>query len=268
MRRCPPIAGGYLSQGTQGKRCASSRTGIVALFVTLLGFGIAQATPYEITVLTDDLTEPGDHAFELHLNLAKPGPRADSASGRVTQSLFEYSFGLSKTTQISAQLPVSRVTGRWYASGIRAELQYVATHDDDDGGYWGVRGEVGHDKPVGAASVVAVEVLPIIGYRAGRWHFAANPSLNKAITGNNRRIQFDPAAKLVYRVADHQHFGVEYYVEAGSLRDLLPRQQRSEVGYLVWDGVVGRAGFNVGFGRHMTSASDRWVVKMIISAQL
>ena len=36
-----------------------------AQLVTLFGFGIAQAAPYEITVLTDELTEPGDYAVEL-----------------------------------------------------------------------------------------------------------------------------------------------------------------------------------------------------------
>ena len=248
-----------------GSRTAAKASAALALFVTLFGTVIAQAAPYEITVLTDELTEPGDHAIELHLNLFKPAPRADSASGKVAQSLLEYSFGLSKTMQLSVQLPVSRVAGRWYGNGIRGELQYVAPHDDDDGGYWGVRGEVGYDRPVGEASVVAVEVLPIIGYRAGRWHFVANPSLNRAINGNNRRIQFDPAAKLSYRVADHHHLGAEYYVEGGPLRHLLPRQQRREVGYLVWDGVFGKMGFNVGVGRHMTSTSDRWVVKMIVA---
>ena len=70
------------------------------------------------------------------------------------------------------------------------------------------------------------------------------------------------------RVADHHHFGVEYYVEGGPLRHLLPRQQRSEMEYLVWDGVVGKTRYNVEVGRHMTSASDRSVVKMIIAAEL
>lgn len=114
-----------------------------------------------------------------------------------------------------------------------AELQYVAPHDGEDGGYWGVRGEFAYDRQVGDASVGVAEVLPIIGYRAGRRHFVANPSLNTAISGNNRRIQLDPAANLAYRVADRHHLGVEYYVEGGPLRHLLPRQQRSEVVYLV-----------------------------------
>ena len=230
--------------------------------------GVALSAPYEIAVLTDELTEPGDHVVELHLNLAKPAPRADFKSGKVAQSLLEYSFGLSKTTQLSVQLPVSRVAGRWYGNGIRGELQYVAPHNDDEGGYWGLRGEIGYDKPVGEASVVGLELLPIVGYRAGRWHFIANPSLNQAINGSNQRAQFDPAAKLAYRVADRHHLGVEYYIEGGPLRHLTLRQQRREVGYLVWDGVIGKTGFNVGVGRHMTSASDRWVVKLIVSTEL
>ena len=240
----------------------------VALFATLFGFGIAQAAPYEITVLTDELTEPSDHAIELHLNLAKPAPRGEFTSGKVAQILIEYSFGLSKTTQLSVQLPVSRVAGRWNGNGIRGELQYVVPHNDDEGGYWGLRGEIGYDKPVGAASVVGLELLPIVGCRVGRWHFIANPSLNRAINRSNQRTQFDPAAKLAYRVADRHHLGVEYYIEGGPLRHVTPQQQRRELGYLVWDGVVGKTGFNVGVGRHMTSASDRWVVKLIVSIPL
>ena len=93
---------------------------------------------------------------------------------------------------------------------------------------------------MGEPSLDVVEMLPIIGCRAGRRHFAANPSLNTAITGNIRPIQCDPASKLAYRVADHHHFGVEYYVEGGPLRELRARHHRSELGYLVWDGWLAR----------------------------
>ena len=62
-------------------------------------------------VLTDELTEPSDYAIEQHFNLAKPTPRADSPSAKVAQSLLEYSFGPSRTMQLSVQLPVSRVAG-------------------------------------------------------------------------------------------------------------------------------------------------------------
>ena len=107
--------------------------GCSATLIALFSVGVALAAPYEITVLTDELTEPGDHVVELHLNTAKPGPRADSVSGKLAQSVLEYSLGMSKTMQLSVQLPVSRVEGRWYGNGIRDKLQYVAPHDNDDG---------------------------------------------------------------------------------------------------------------------------------------
>ena len=198
--------------------------------------GVVISAPYAIAVLTDELTEPGDHVVELHLNLAKPAPRGDFTPAKVAQSLIEYSFGLSKTTQLSVQLPVSRVAGRWYGNGIRGELQYVAPHKDDEGAYWGLRGEIGYDKPVGKASVVGLELLPIVGYRAGRWHFMANPSLNRAINGSNQRTQFDPAAKLAYRAADRHHLGVEYYIDGG--RSAISHHDNSAARWAIWCGTV------------------------------
>ena len=87
--------------------------GCSATLIALFSVGVALAAPYETTVLTDKLTGSANHVVEWRLNIAKPGPRADSASGKLAQSLLEYSLGMSKTMQLSVQLQcrASRVAG-------------------------------------------------------------------------------------------------------------------------------------------------------------
>jgi hypothetical protein len=47
----------------------------------------------------------------------------------------------------------------------------------------------------------------------------------------------------------------------GPIQHRLPNNQRSQVLYLAWDGKIGKSGINVGLGRGLAGASDRWVLK-------
>jgi hypothetical protein len=76
-------------------------------------------------------------------------------------------------------------------------------------------------------------------------------------------MNFQPAAKVAYRAFENNHFGFEYYVDAGPLRHRLPANQQSRVLYFAWDGKIGKSEINVGIGRGFTDASDRWVLKTI-----
>ncbi len=175
----------------------------------------------------------------------------------------EYSYGIWKNWEFSLQLPAAFSDDKNRIEGYRAELQYVAPHDADAGLYWGINFELARVERLGEASFWNIELIPILGYRKERWHFVANPGTSKAVSGASHALNFQPAAKVAYRAFDRNHFGVEYYVDAGPLRHRLPGNQQSRVLYFAWDGKIGKSDINVGIGRGFTDASDRWVLKMI-----
>ena len=81
-----------------------------------------------------------------------------------------------------------------------------------------------------------------------------------ALSGDKKTTSFTPSAKIAYLAAGKNAFGVEYYLEAprGS-----SREEQSHMLYFAWDGKLGKSDLNVGVGRGLNDASDRWVLKMI-----
>ena len=175
----------------------------------------------------------------------------------------EYSYGFWRNWEFSLQLPVASQQDQVRTNGYRAELQYVAPHDEDEGFYWGMNLEFANLARNGEVRIWNLELMPILGLRVDRWHVAVNPGVNRALSGAQRRTNFEPAAKTAYRAFGSNYFGLEYYLDAGPIQHLLPNSQRSQVLYFAWDGKIGKSDVNVGIGRGFTDISDRWVIKAV-----
>ena len=186
----------------------------------------AIAAPHEIKVFTDELAAPGAGTLEIHANKASRAGPATGLAASPWQLMPEYSYGIAAGWELSLQLPMSMPPSRLHSDGWRVELQYV-------------------------------------GWRAGRWHFAANPGITHDRDGPIRATRFSPAVKAAYRLAGQQSVGVEYFRAATPvIGSTSPR--RSDMLYLAWDGKLGRADINLGVGRGLNPYSDRWVVKSIV----
>jgi hypothetical protein len=214
----------------------------------------AAAAPEEIKIFTDELAVPGEHSLEVHANKA----------GSRLQLMPEYSYGVARGWELSLQFPFAYQDAGVSAGGLRGELQYVAPHDASQGAYWGFNLELARMARPGEPRFWDLEMLPILGYRSGSWHLVANPGLTLALSGDERKLRFAPAAKAAYSTSEHNAWGLEYYLDAGPLRNWLPREQRAEVLFLAWDGKVAKSDINLALGRGLTGAADRWVLKTIV----
>ena len=209
-------------------------------FLLALVSAAATAAPNEIKVFTDELARYREHTLETHVNKADTGP---------WRVMPEYSYGLWHDWEVSIQVPFAGTT----SEGYRAELQYVAPHDEERGLYWGINMEIARVARRDEPEFWNVEVIPIVGWRGHRWHLVANPGFERPVSGPDRSSTATPAAKVAYRAWGKNDFGFEYYRDAADSRAL----------YLAWDGKIGKSDINVGLGRGSGSASDRWVVKAI-----
>ncbi len=224
----------------------------------------SHAVSPDLKVSTDDLNEAGESFIEFQANKAsRPGPNA--ADPRVPfQFLGEYSYGISDHWQFSLQLPFAR-EGGVRSLGWTAEIRYLPEHDRDAGGYWGFDFEAGRgrERPDQSHSS-GVNLRPVLGYRTPRWHFAANTAFGFPATGDDRRGTFSAALKAAYRVSARSEAGLEYYLDAGPPRAWPPRPERNEHLFGVWDKVAGNE-LNLGLGRGLTDASERWIAKLVYS---
>ena len=229
--------------------------------------GAAAAIPPDLKISTDDLNEAGEQFIELQANKAsRAGPNA--ADPRVPfQFLAEYSYGITDFWQFALKLPFARDDGV-RGLGATAEIRYLGAHDRGKGGYWGLDVSLGRGRErAGDEYGTGLDLVPVAGYRSGRWHLAGNVAVGLPHTGSDRRASFSAAAKAGYSIGGKSEAGLEYFLDAGPFRSWHPRHERAEYLLVAWDKVVGNE-LNVAIGRGLTDASDRRVAKIVYSFPL
>lgn len=227
---------------------------------------LATAAPDDFRVLSDRVTEEGEKELELQAAFTKP-PRHEDNRAPVLQTLLEASWGVAPLVEISLQLPAVRLGGNWHLTGINLETQFVS-RQNEPGFYWGARIELARATPIDEPRVWGTEWRPILGYRAGPWHFIANPGFDVPLSGTERSVIFEPYAKIARRVDEETHVGIEYFAEAGPLRRFWPANERSEWLLAVVDSQIAGTEVHFGIGKGLTSGSDTWVMKMRVAHAL
>ena len=208
-------------------------------------------------------------AFDLSSHIAKTSDKSDLKGRTISQPLGEYSYGLSTRWNVGIKVPTIYVDSKWYGNGVVGEVKYLAPHGDgEDGFYWGFELEAGYLSPFKESRSWVMEAVPILGYRVGRWHFIANPGLSLSSAGDDKGLSFEPNFKRAYQFDKRNALGLEYYIDAGMLKETLPGNRRNEVACLAWDTKVGKNDVNFGIGRGTSSVSDRWMVKLNVEFEI
>ena len=109
-----------------------------------------------------------------------------------------------------------------------------------------------------------MEVRPIIGWRNPRWEFIVNPIIDFAF-GAGGNADFVPAARLARKLGEDQFIGLEYYTDLGTPGSFPSFQQQQHQLFAVTDFKVGEIDVDLGIGYGLTTGSDRWVAKTILS---
>ncbi len=238
------------------------------LLAAFLALGMACHAAAAPKVDDDGLPDPGEHKVELQLDKSSRAGPAAPDTARPLNVVADYAYGLRENWQIAFKALLAFQGGRSRGDGLVSEVRYVAPHDEEKGGYWGVNVGLHYQTPEAEERKWEAELVPVLGYRLGRWHAMANLGLRHALSGEGKKLMFGMATKLAYRVNGRHAAGLEYFHDVGPLAHWSPREERSEYLFLAWDGALKKADFNVGIGRGLTDASDRWVLKLIFALPL
>jgi hypothetical protein len=226
--------------------------------------------PDEIQVYTDDLEKPGERGLELHINTTPSGRATPDYPSEVPprhglRITPELSWGLTPGVDWGLYLPFVRSgEGTDFFAGPRFRLKWIPVKADH-GYFAGVNGELSFVHRRFEEARRTLEIRPIVGHRGELWLISFNPMIGTDLAGPEKGVlTFHPALKLSRDVGDRTALGIEYYADLGRLSDPLPRSQQSHTVYLVLD-AERKIGFNLGLGRGLTAATDRWTVKSIFS---
>ena len=228
----------------------------------------------EIQVYTDDINAPGEFGVELHANTTPRGRSTPDFPGELTpyrglRLTPEFSYGITKELEAGLYMPYNRdAQGTMHFSGPKLRLKWLPVQAGEDGGWFmGANVEYAQVAPAFDQSRYGFELRPIIGYRNDKWLFATNPILSWALTGpdHDGKPEFNPSVKVARTVAPGVALGMEYYAELGKINNTLPRAQQGQTLYVALDYEQKTWGFNVGIGRGINDATDRWTAKTIFS---
>ncbi len=227
----------------------------------------------EIQVYTDDIDKPGEFGLELHVNATPKGRSTPDFPGEITpyhglRVTPEFSYGLTKDLEAGLYMPYVRdAEGTTHFAGPKLRLKWLPVQPVEGGRRWfmGANLEYAQIASNLEESRYAMEVRPIIGYRGSEWLLAANPILGWALTGpdHDGKPEFTPSAKVACNVAPGIALGAEYYAGLGKINNILPHAAQSHTLYLAIDYDRKPWVFNLGIGRGLTDATDRWTLKAI-----
>ena len=228
----------------------------------------------EIQVYTDDINAPGKFGLELHLNTTLQGRGTPDYPGEITPQhglrlTPEFSYGLSREFEAGLYLPGERTAaGAYYLAGTKLRLKWMPVQPDGKTGGWfcGLNGELSYLPRRFDLAQWGFELRTMIGYRStAGWLLAVNPVLGWGLSGPGKsgRPEGELQLKAAWEIARGVSFGPEYYADFGQLGRALPAVEQDHNLYAAFDIDLKPWVLNVGLGRGLTSAADRWTLKFI-----
>jgi hypothetical protein len=254
------------------------KVGVFGALLLVLAVGLAQADYLtEIQVYDDSINKPGEWGLEMHMNSTLSGNSAPDYRGGVAnvhtfRTTAEISYGFTSTLEGGLYLPFFKeATGNLGWAGPAFRLKWIPHPAPEEGGlFWGVNGEYDISNTRWLSDRYQMVFFPIVGYRDNNWLLATNLVLQNSLPQGYRLGDgdFEPSFKITRRIAESIASGFELYSDYGSLKQWASQPRQTNQLFWVLDVDKEPWVFNLGIGRGLNDATDRWAVKAIIEIPL
>jgi hypothetical protein len=231
---------------------------------------------YEIQVYGSDLVPAGRTMVELHSNFTVQGRTTVMDGLLPTEHAFhetlEITHGFATWAEVGFYVFTSARSGNgwsWVGDHVRPRVAVPASW------HWPVgvslSTEFGYQRRAFSPDTWTWEIRPIVDQRLGRWYWAVNPALERAIVGENagRGWEFSPNAAVSLDLTDRVTAALEYYGAFGPVGgfDPPPEQEQQLFGAVDLN-VSPKWEINLGVGRGFTASTDHLLVKTIFGYRL
>jgi len=231
---------------------------------------------YEIQVYGSQTQLPGSTMFELHSNYTFNGAKNISdgvlPSNHALHETLEITTGISNIFEIGVYLFTAYIPGHGYqivGSHLRPRIMAPATWKLPVG--LSLATELGYQKPDFSSSTWSLELRPIIDKQWNKWYASFNPTLGISLKSKYEKStpSFEPNLKVYYSFFKNAGLGIEYYGDIGYVNQLENFKDQSDAIFISYD-MLNNAKweFNMGAGVGLTSATDRFVFKVIIGRRV
>lgn len=225
----------------------------------------------EIQVYTGEINEVGQFSVQQHLNYtikgltepAYPGALIDNHALNGTP---EFAYGVTPWLELGLYIPFAvNEQGQFLSNNFKLRTLFATPDAAKKDFFYGLNFEFDFPSWPFVPAHYAMEVRPIIGWRNAQWEFIINPIIDFAWGGQLGGVEFAPAARFMRNLGEDRFIGLEYYTGLGTPGNWESFQQQGHELFAVTDFKVGEVDVDFGVGYGLTSGSDRWIVKTILS---
>ena len=228
----------------------------------------------EIQVYTGEIAAPGVFNLTLHDNYTPDGRTTATFPGGIVPNhtlngVPEWSYGVTPWFEEGLYLPLYSLTGngRLDYDGLKVRTLFVLPDSANQTFFYGVNFEFSRNAAHWDPSRYTQEIRPIIGWHLGPVDLIVNPILDNSWKGFSR-LDFAPESRAAYNFSKTWALALEEYDDLGPLRGFLPESQQQHQLFGVFDFSGKPWSIEGGVGVGLTSASDRLVMKLILSRDL
>ena len=226
----------------------------------------------EIQVYNAEIAEVGQWTIQQHLNYAVTGQQQSEIPGGFTsnhalQGTPEFAYGITDWWEIGFYLPFAAESSQLLSNGAKIRNLFVVPDAAKRNFFYGINFELSYNAPHWEPSRYSGEIRPIVGVHLGRVDLILNPILDTQFDGLGK-LDFAPAARVAYNLNARFAFALEYYGDYGPLEHFKPASERSQSVFAVVDFGNSSNGIEFGVGKGLTSASDNWVIKLMLMHNL
>ena len=252
----------------RGFRCSAAAS-VVAVALSMVCLS-CRAAPEEIQIYLDDMSAPGHFGLDVHNNYVVSGAWAPGYVGElqprhVYRLTPEFYYGLTSTVELGLYaLTTTSPDGGIRFVGSKIRVKYVAPHDAHAGFFWGMNLEAGRTTRAVSETAWNAEIKGILGYRTGQWTIGVNPNFDWSLSSHGGPGTASIDFKVNRALSDNTEVGIESYNELGPASRIQSFSRNSKTLYVVLDQKIGEVDLNIGFGRGLTTESDRWTAKFIV----
>jgi hypothetical protein len=242
---------------------------LAAASLSLIGPRFAHAVD-EIQVYNGDINEVGQFSVQQHLNYAITGrTQPDFPGGLVPNHALngtpEFAYGVTDWFEAGLYIPWAVNAQRQFLSNaFKLRTLFVTPDASKRDFFYGINFEYDFTTPPFSPTRFGMEVRPIIGWRNPQWEFIVNPIMDFAF-GAGGNLTFAPNARLARKLGEDFFIGVEYYSDLGAPGNFASFQNQAHQLFAVTDFKVGEIDVDIGLGYGLTTGSDQWMVKTILS---
>lgn len=244
------------------------------ILLCLTGAGSAFAQTDEIQVYDAAIAPVGTFNLTVHDNYTLSGGDTSAFRGAIVpdkslNGVAEWAYGGAPWFEAGLYLPLYSRThrGSLLYNGMKLRALFVIPDAAHREFFYGVNFEFSFNTTHWDEHTYTSEIRPIVGAHFGRFDLIFNPIVDNSWNGVSR-LEFVPATRLAMALSENYKVALEEYDDFGRITHFLPASAQNHQLFGVIDVNTRWASIEAGIGAGLTSASDHWVFKLILSKDL